>query len=220
MRGILIYDPSAGVGAGIHTGDDLDLVQTEKEIENPTVQSYRVQVPGRNGLLNLTKSLTGRVCYNNRKLSFVYIGTGTREDLQGLKDEFDQYHGETLRIVDDDHPRYYYDGEFSIESKIIGNYIRIEIEVDALPFRYALLDTVNIGSVTATGTNVIINNPGVAVVPTVKVTAQTVMTIGGKTYNLSAGTYSDLDIILETGDNTINFKGSGKYTVTFQEAMI
>ena len=67
MRGVLIT-----VGEeSFHTGNDLDLVQETKEISNPSVQTYTVQVPGRDGLLNLTKSLTGRVCYNNRKIELV-----------------------------------------------------------------------------------------------------------------------------------------------------
>ena len=98
MRGITIILN----GESLHTGNDLDLVQEKKEIGKPTVQSYTVQVPGRNGLLNLTKALTGKVSYYNRTLSFQYFGSGSRAGLLELDAIMSRFHGETIRIIDDD----------------------------------------------------------------------------------------------------------------------
>lgn len=216
MRGVMIT-----VGEeSFHTGNDLDLVQETKKIENPSVQSYTVQVPGRNGLLNLTKSLTGRVCYNNRKIELVYVGTGNRSDLLNLQDRFNSYHGQILRIVDDDTPLYYYEGECDVECVVMPNYIKISIEMNALPFRYKTMISVFKGMITSTEKSRIIQNPGVPAIPTVTVTEETVMTFGGKSLTLSAGTYTDLDIILQTGANTFTFQGSGNYTISYQEARI
>lgn len=216
MRGVLIT-----VGEeSFHTGNDLDLVQETKEISNPSVQTYTVQVPGRDGLLNLTKSLTGRVCYNNRKIELVYIGTGNRSDLLNLKDRFNSYHGQTIRIVDDDTPLYYYEGECDVECIVKSNYIKISIEVNALPFRYKTTVSSFNGTVSSTERSRTIQNPGVPVVPIVTVTEETVMTFSGKSFTLSAGTYTDLDIILQTGGNTFTFQGSGNYTISYQEARI
>ena len=88
MRGITIIKDSNR----IHTGDDLDLVQEVKEIDPPTIQSYFVEVPGRNGLLNLTKGLTGDVTYKNRSLKFQYLAIGKIEDLLYIADLFNRYH--------------------------------------------------------------------------------------------------------------------------------
>ena len=122
MRGITIIKDSNR----IHTGDDLDLVQEVKEIDPPTIQSYFVEVPGRNGLLNLTKGLTGDVTYKNRSLKFQYLAIGKREDLLDIADLFNRYHGEIIKIIDDDTPDYYYEGEATVTTRWDNTLVHIQ----------------------------------------------------------------------------------------------
>ena len=217
MRGITIILNNES----IHTGDDLDLVQEKKEIGKPTTQSFTVQVPGRNGLLNLTKGLTGKVTYYNRPLSFQYFGTGDRERLLYLDAFMSRYHGETIRIIDDDYPGYYYEGEVSVETTFApsGNYITINLEVDAQPFRLKLEPTIFSRSVSDT-TIVRLYNESIPAIPEVTISSQMTINNGSKEYTLEAGTYSIEDFELKRGVNDFTVIGTGVITFKYQEGAI
>jgi phage-related protein len=206
-------------GEEIHTGDDLDLVQEKKEIGKPTIQSFTVEVPGRNGLLNLTKSLTGSVTYYNRSMSFQYFGTGTREDLLELDEIMSRFHGQTIRIIDDDHPNHYYEGEVSVGTEFHGNYITITLTVDAQPFRLKRTKTVYHRELTGTVT-VYLDNESIDAVPIITVTAETAITYNAKTVTLSAGTYTIDDFVLRAGTNKVIISCTGGVTIEYQEGAI
>lgn len=215
MRGIkIIFN-----GEEIHTGNDLDLVQEEKTIEKPKIQSYTVEVPGRNGLLNLTKGLTGRVMYYNRPLAFRYFGTGARSRLLELDTLMSRYHGQTIQIVDDDYPDHYYEGEVSVTTEIYGNYIIISLDVDAQPFRLKLLPTVYSQTINGEVT-LELDNESIEVFPTITVTAETSIIFNGVTFDLSAGSYTSENILFRAGTNILEVSGTGTITIEYQEGAI
>ena len=215
MRGIKIICN----GDEIHTGKDLDLVQEVKEIGKPEIQSHIVEVPGRNGLLNLTKGLTGKVMYFNRELSFRYFGTGTRKRLLEIDALLSYYHGETVRIVDDDYPEHFYEGELSVESELHGNYITISLTVDAQPFRFKMARTVYSRDINGTVT-IYLDNESIAAVPTITVTAETKIVFNGVSANISAGTYVAEAFELHKGVNAFEVSGTGTITIEYQEGAI
>lgn len=203
----------------IHTGDDLDLVQEKKDIGKPKVQTYTVQVPGRNGLLNLTKSLTGKVTYYNRSLSFQYFGTGDRDRLLELDTIMSRFHGQTIRIVDDDYPDYYYEGEASVSVVYNRNYITISLTVDAQPFRLKLSSTIFSRTFDGSAT-LYVHNESIEVIPVITVTAETAITFNGTTVSLSAGSYTVETFELRKGVNIFNVYGTGTITFEYQEGAI
>lgn len=217
MRGITIILNDAW----IHTGDDLDLVQEKKEIGKPTPQSFTVQVPGRNGLLNLTKGLTGKVTYYNRSLSFQYFGTGDRERLLYLDAYMSRFHGETIRIVDDDYPNHYYEGEASVETTFApsGNYITIKLTVDAQPFRLKLDPTVYSRSVSGIA-KIRLYNESIRAIPEITLSSAMTVEYGSVSYSLEAGTYSIESFELQRGVNDFVVSGNGVITFKYQEGAI
>lgn len=215
MRGITII-----FGNEIfHTGDDLDLVQEKKEIGKPDIQTYTAQVPGRNGLLNLTKALTGKVAYYNRPLSFQYFGTGEREHLLEIDTFITRLHGQTIQIVDDDFPNHYFEGEVSVDTELHGNYITITLDVDAQPFRLRREKTVTSRALNGT-TLVYLDNESIEVVPTITVTAETTITFNGSTVSISAGTYTIDNFELHRGVNILEVTGTGRITFEYREGAI
>lgn len=202
-----------------HTGNDLDLVQEKKEIGKPDIQSFTVQVPGRNGLLNLTKGLTGKVNYYNRPLSFQYFGTGKRERLLWLDFYMSRLHGQTIRIIDDDYPGHYYEGEASVETELNGNYITITLEVDAQPFRLKLKPTVYSRSISGS-TKIRLYNESIPAVPEITVTKDTTIDFNDNSYTLEPGTYIVESLELSGGVNDLTVSGSGVITFKYQEGAI
>jgi hypothetical protein len=203
----------------IHTGDDLDLVQELKEIGKPKPQTYTVQVPGRNGLLNLTKGLTGRVTYYNRSLSFRYFGTGNRDRLLELDAEFSKYHGQTIRIIDDDHPDHYYEGEASVSTVLNNGYITVTLTVDAQPFRLKRNPTVYSRDIDG-AVKLYLDNESIEAVPTITVTADIKISFNDITVILGAGTHTLEKFELRGGVNILDVSGTGTITIEYQEGAI
>lgn len=215
MRGItIIFNDEE-----IHTGNDLDLVQEKKEIGKPTTQSFSVEVPGRNGLLNLTKALTGAVTYYNRPLSFQYFGTGDRDHLLELDAYMSRFHGHTIQIVDDDYPDHYYEGEASVNTELHGNYITIVLTVDAQPFRFRRDLTILRRDIDGTIT-LNLDNESIDVVPIVTVTGEITLTYKNTTTSLSAGTYSLDAFVLHGGVNLVEISGAGTISIEYREGAI
>ena len=215
MRGIAIIFNNERV----HTGDDLDLVQEKKETGKPTIQTFTAQVPGRDGLLNLTRSLTGKVNYYNRPLSFQYFGDGTREQLLDLDAYFSRFHGQTIRIIDDDYPDYYYEGEASVKTSLNRNYITIVLEVDAQPFRLKLSPTTHTREINGEAT-VYLNNENIEAIPVITTTGDIEIVFNGVTTNLSAGSYTIENFVLQSGVNIVRISGTATVTIEYQEGAI
>lgn len=215
MRGIAIIFN----GESTHTGNDLDLVQEKKDIGKPDIQSYTVSIPGRNGLLNLTRSLTGKVTYNNRPLTFQYFGTGKREALLELDAYFSTLHGQTIRIIDDDYPDHYYEGEVEVSTELKGNYITINLAVDAYPFRLKLLPTIRTYTPNGT-TKIYLDNESIDVLPKITVTGETSITFKGTTVHISAGEYILENVVLSRGVNILEISSFASITFEYQEGAI
>lgn len=214
MRGITILSDILG---SFHTGD-ADMVQEEKIIGMPEVQTVQVQVPGRNGLLNLTSGLTGRPCYNNRLLNFRYFLSAEPAYLEEVIFHIGMLHGTQIAIIDDDSPQWLYVGEAKFEFERHGNYMIVMLEVDALPFRYAIDETIK--TVTLTNTtktkNLSIDYYGQPVVPAIVTDKAITITKGDRSVQVTAGTYTDLtEFTIGTGSNEFIISGSGAATVKF-----
>lgn len=211
MRGILINN--------IHTGDKLGLVMTEKNISPPTAQTYSVSVPGRDGAVDLSDFLIGEVAYNNRALSFKFVGDGSRESVLSLIDAMISYHGQKVEIITDDHPNWYYTGRAAVDYVDYGHHVTFQFSVDALPFRYALNPKTYNFKVDGS-CQVTLNNCGVSVIPKVTVDKETIIINGDNTLRLSQGTYEPSVLKLPKGTTTLILDGNSNVSITYREAVI
>jgi phage-related protein len=212
MRGILINNL-------IHTGNDLDLVMTGKNLQAPKLQSQKVEIPGRNGALDLTEALTGGPVYDNRTLTFTFFGNGSRDTVLYLIDTMLAYHGRYITIVVDDVEDWYYEGRVEVAYSDKYHYVEFELTVDAQPFKQAIEPKIYMLT-NVTSKNIVIENEGVRVLPTVTVTANTTIVVGEITYTLSAGTYEPDELLLVTGENIWTVTTTGTITISYREAKI
>lgn len=207
-----------------HTGNDLDWVQEEKEISTPEVQSYYVEVPGRNGKVNLTTALTGSVCFNNRDIKLKYCATGSWVERLQAVDMINRLHGQTVRIFDDDTPGFYYIAEVYINTEMQPGYTSVLIEGDAQPFRYATtLTTVDI-TLSGTFQTITLTNAGQATPLLFTKTGTTFEIKNEKTSMIVSGAVATLSelpaFMVLPGSNTFQVKGSGTLSLSFREAII
>lgn len=197
----------------------MGLVMIEKTISPPTPKMYSVDVPGKNGSLDLSEFLTGNIQYNNRQLKFKFVRDGSRKAILSLIDEMMLYHGQAVVITDDDTPDWYYTGRAMLTPNNRNSYVEFEMSVDAEPFRYAIEET-NIELTISGSQTTTINNKGIDVVPTITTTAETVVVKEGKRYTLGKGTFMLQDFMFKHGDNNISLEGNANVIITFREAML
>lgn len=212
MRGILINN-------GIHTGRDLGLAMTEKSLSPPTAQTYNVSVPGRNGDVDLSEFLTGEVTYNNRQLSFKFIGDGSRDTVLELIDTMLGYHGQKVEIITDDYPDWYYTGRAIVDYVDSGNYVTFQLNIDAQPFSYAIQPKTYDFEVEGS-CQMSLDNCGISVIPTITVDEDVTIIKDDITLRLSAGTYEPSALKLSKGTTVLTFEGDCNVSITYREAVI
>ena len=212
MRGILINET-------VHTGRDLNLVMTGKSLPAPKPQTYTVEVPGRNGVLDLSEFITGETTYNNRTLTFNFVGDGSRETVLNLIERMCEYHGQTLIITTDDYLDWYYSGRAEVDYVDHGFYVEFTLTVDAHPFRLAINPKVYDFGVCEAQTITLVNE-GRSVIPTITVTGEATISKGDVTVSISDGVYESEHFKLSKGDNEFTLTSTGSVNITYREAVI
>lgn len=150
-----------------NTWDEWRLVPTSRPVFNPPVQKVKtLDIPGSDGVIDLSTSLTGYPVFQNRTGSFEFIvvdykywtpmrdnvndtvrdyvnddikGAGFRQWYETYSDIMNYLHGRTMRAVLEDDPDYYYEGRFTVNSwKSEKNWSKITIDYDVGPYKWSV----------------------------------------------------------------------------------
>ena len=197
----------------------MNLVLTEKNIGVPVAQIYKVDVPGRDGELDLSEFLTGSIHYSNRPLSFKFVTDGSRERILTVINEMMMFHEQQAEIIPDDYLDSYFKGRISISHKDNGRYVEFEMNVDAEPFRMARKKS-SFSYDTSSSKECLILNNGLSVIPMVTTTETVTVIRNGQRVSISAGSYIDDFFKLEHGVNQFTFEGNATVTFEFTEVFI
>ena len=189
-----------------------------------------VSVPEMSGALDMTESLTGKVTYEQRKISYtlfaahdIIAGTrtpATEEHFQTVLSRFTTFaHGKRLAMYLPDDPNYYFMGRISIGGKSGYNSGRVKVDVIADPYRYKSAETSV--SVTTSGTKTLQNEAMPAIPTFVASAAGTTVTFGSVSHTLAAGTNRFSDIVLQAGNNSITIANlTGTLSIKYQEGVL
>lgn len=114
------------------------LAVTRPIISPPEPKTNFVDIPGGNGSLDLSESLTGYPLYSNRTGSFKFrvlnVGVPWSERYSEIMENL---HGKAMMIVLEDDPEWFYKGRVSIDSWESGNtWSEITINVQVEPFKW------------------------------------------------------------------------------------
>lgn len=200
-----------------HTWDHLGLILGKKEIGSPAVKKNEVDIPGADGVLDMTE-YHGEPKYEKVKHKFEFSAVVPPDESLALFSKVkNALHGKKHRIILDDDPAFCYVGRCHVSSytdeKGIG---KLSIECDCEPYKYKLQPTIN--SVAINGTKAItLTNGRKRAVPTITTTAAMTIMFGGGSWTNSAGTYTIPELELVEGANTVEVTGTGNITFTWQE---
>lgn len=121
-----------------NTWDDWKLVaQTRPLFLPPDLKTNYVEVPGTDGVMDLSETLTGEILFKNRKgsISF-YVMNGYMPWEQRYSQIMNYLHGQKMNAFLEDDPGFYYEGRFSV-NKWASEKSRSEIviEYDVAPYK-------------------------------------------------------------------------------------
>ncbi len=200
---------------------DYGLIVAPYAIPMPEPQTNFVEIPGRDGALDLSEAF-GTVRYTDRIIPLTLYA---RAPFDALISVFTaDVHGRRMNVIFDRDPTYYYDARVTVEDiERHAGYCELSLECRSKPYKLEHFETaitvLPAGSATAT-----LTNARMPVVPTITVSAgmTLVFTIGGVVYsiNLAAGTHVVPSLVLPEGDMEVEITGSGSITFTYRKGTL
>ena len=215
------------------------LLKSRPTISPPSPKTVYVDIPGSDGIIDLTESLSGEVKYNTRaiKLEFQVIDARTKWD-EIYSEILDFLHGRQIKIIFDEDPLYYYVGRFQVnewKSDKVFSTIAIEGNVD--PYKMELYssledwlwDSFNFETgiireykdLRVNGNlNFIIDGRRKSVVPSFAVFSDDgkgmKVEFNGNIYDLPDGISKIVNIVTKEGSNTLKFIGNGTVSIDYR----
>lgn len=219
-----------------HCFSDFGLYVKEYHISPPEIQMQSLNIPGRNGKIDLTTALTGDPTYDNREIEIVLNGKKPAADWPAFMSDFmNQFHGQSVKLVFDDDPQFYYQGRAIVNDdyKKGTEVASFSILVDAEPFKYDLMDSAEdwlwdpfsfeygvireyAGIVVEGERSLMVVGSRMPVVPDIIVSAEMTVEYSGKLYALKKGQNKVYDIVIRNGESRLVFKGTGNVTVKYR----
>lgn len=200
---------------------DFGLIVAPYAIPQPEPQTNYVDIPGRDGALDLTEAF-GTVRYMDRGIPLILY---VRPPLDSTVSTFAAaVHGKRMHVIFGRDPTYYYDARMTItEVEKADGYSTIALSCRARPYKLKNLETTVSQSVTGSAT-VTLSNGRMPVVPSVTVTSEMALayTLRGQAYTitLATGTHTIPSLVLQEGDTVITVTGTGSITFAYREGAL
>lgn len=224
-----------GVAFGTkHSYRDFGLILSSKTISLPKAKTKTVEVPGADGVIDLTEALIDDIKYQNRSLQFTFTVIDPMASWAAVLSAVTNYlHGRKMRIYMDWDRNYYYEGRCSVNQfKSNKRTSTIVIDCDCDPYKieknsasdpwiwdtFSFVDGIiylNKATVSGSASVNLINRRKI-VSPTFTCSAAMTVTFKDVTYSLPKGTTTVLDIRLQEGDNTVVFNGNGTVQIDYK----
>ena len=216
FQGVLINDE--------HTLRDWRAVITNSDIISlPEPNTTYLEIPGRNGRLDLSEVLTGDVSFSNRTIKLQLAKSTSVEDLYNTcLHIFDYIHGRSVKLTFDDDPDHYYTGRASVSGpQRLRTAGQLLITVDSDPFRYEQ-EVYSCEWEAASGTEIsgVLINTRKPACPTITVDTDCNLVIGTVTYALSSGEQTLPSIILPEGETAFTVSGAASIKFSYQRGCL
>lgn len=221
-----------------NTWDDWKLIPTSRPLFSPPSAKMKlIEIPGKNGALDISTTLTGRPIYNMRSGSFEFIVSDqSRSWLSIYEDILDYLHGKTLRAILEDDPDYFYEGLFAVNQWSSNQtFSTITINYNVGPYKKHLVSSSEdwlwdpfdfengyimyyVDMVVDGEASLTLLIPGGPQKSVPKITTSAAMSVAYKTksYQLVKGLNYVPEMILDEGMNILIFSGSGIVTVDYR----
>lgn len=230
-----------GPGIELHSFDTWGLLKYKPTVVSPPVKkSAFVDIPGANGAIDLMKSLAAQPVYKNRTVTDVFLAQGTAGERQRLLSALYKAldGGEYWIVVDGDTDHCFFGVPMVAAVEEHLRYTLITVAAEVEPFRYEryssledmLWDDINFETTIirdykdiAVDGELLLSIPGTKMPVTpefildIKDTGNLEVQLdGGKFYALSYSHNIFHDLIIDSGEHTLRFRGSGTVSVDYR----
>lgn len=225
MKGVTIGDK--------HNYRDWGIILSSKVISPPEPQTNKIDVPMRDGSIDLTEALTDDVKFKDRKITLNFTVLDRTTWTAKISEIQNYLHGKRLKIIFDDDLAFYYFGRVSVNkwetNKTIGSLV-VECEVE--PFKYDMFSSAvdwewdifdfEEGIINETGELIVNGETTISLICRRKrifpvFTASTPMTVKfeDEVFELAKGEQKLYGIFLHEGINELTFNGSGTVSIDY-----
>ena len=200
---------------------DYGLIVAPYAITMPEPQTNFVEIPGRDGTLDLSEAFS-TVRYTDRIIPLtLYARAPFDTTVSALAADI---HGRRMNVIFDRDPTFYYDARIMIEDvERHWGYCELSLECRTKPYKLEQFETAITVLPTGNAT-VTLTNTRMPVVPTITISAEMTLafTIGGKDYSvtLPAGTHTVPSLVLSEGDTKIGITGTGSATFAYRKGAL
>lgn len=224
--------------ADFKTFTDWGLKLESMSISFPEAKTDQVDIPGANGLLDLSE-VNGQICYKNRTLTLNFSLLDDYTEWHDLSSKIARaLHGKVVKCILPDDPNYYYEGRFSLQSTknsdVLADFV---FSGDVQPFkmeRYTaaenwLWDLFSFENGIVRGYSEIsvsgsltleVIGSDMPIVPEITCSAAMNVEIGGQVFELVEGVNKNYDIVLGSGRNMMKFTGNGTVSIDFRGGVL
>ena len=209
---------------GVHSDTDLHLIQQHVDVQPAEPKLNLIEIPGADGAKDLSTQPAGRVVFNDRRITWtfaLYPGESWAEKHRQVSSALN---GKYCNITLDSDPDYYYQGRLVVKSYKVDNQLRqITVEATCRPYMLKQLETVVRANLSTAYLNINLVNDRKPAIPTITVSAETLLIWNGASIALAPGTHKILDIELQEGVNVLRAAtktGTGNITLTYQEGAL
>lgn len=204
----------------LHSFNNLHLILSQKTIGTPEPKREVVDIPGGDGVLDLTEFF-GAVKYHNRQLSFEFSTMVPQSQFMDLFSQVQNaLHGKKMRIILDDDPEWFYMGRIAVsEWKAEKNIGKLTVDCDCEPFKQSIYTT-TVTKVVSSNATIVLANDKMPVVPTITTTKEFLISFGGYNDLYPAGTFTIPELELWEGNNQIYVEGNGSISFTYRKGRL
>ena len=200
---------------------DYGLIVAPYAIPMPEPQTNFVEIPGRDGALDLTEAF-GTVRYADRIIALTLYACAPFDTL--ISAFASDVHARRMNMIFDRDPTFYYDARMTIEDvERHWGYCELSLECRVKPYKLEQFETAI--TVLPTGiATVTLTNTRMPVVPSITVSAEMTLTFTiagvGYTINLAAGSHIVPSLVLTDGETKIDITGTGSITFTYRKGAL
>lgn len=170
----------------------------------PQGKFYTIDIPGGNGVIDVTEALAGDVVFSNRRHVITMTHENPEVDFERVKTKvMNAWNGRRLKYRLSRDPGYTYDGRFSVTafSDDFEPFPVITVTIDAQPYKSKGVQTFRVNA--AGGIVVTLESGRMPVCPTFEFASETIVDANGCFARMQPGSYKINDLWLSEGTNEI-----------------
>lgn len=201
---------------------DYGVIMTSFDIGMPSQKRSSIEVPGMDGVIDLTYALSEQKIYENRTVSMTFeILYRNGADLWNIHERIaNDLHGNEMDIRLSFYPGWHLEGNVSVDGLSMNDgTATFKVTCDCNP--YFIRNSLTRATYAVTGTmDVYIRNAARWTIPSTEVTGTVSVKTDDAAVSLSTGKARNAAIVLKSGLNRITLGGSGTITFEYQEARL